>query len=134
MKRIVAILLLLSGYTAPAQTDKKQVAPKREVLTQVSQMPEFPGGVEALRKYLNANILYPKKAVYDGTEGIVVVRFVVSETGKLEDMEVIATVSKEVDEEALRVIKAMPEWTPGKNNVHLVAVQITLPINFELSD
>lgn len=128
------MLVLLGAYAAPAQTAGQQEEPKREVLTHVSEMPEFPGGVDSLYKYLSLNVIYPHKAIVEGTEGRVIMKFIVSETGALENIEVFRSVSKELDEEAIRVIKAMPKWKGGRENGKPVAVVMTLPVEFEISD
>ena len=98
----------------------------------VEQMPQFPGGEAAMQEYLAKNIKYPAIAAENGIEGVVVVRFVVSKTGEIQDVEVLAPVDRALDDEAKRVIRSMPKWIPGKQNGNNVAVYFTAPIRFKL--
>ncbi len=98
----------------------------------VEQMPQFPGGEAAMQEFLAKNIKYPAIAAENGIEGVVVVRFVVSKTGDIQDVEVLAPVDRALDDEAKRVIKSMPKWIPGKQNGNNVAVYFTAPIRFKL--
>lgn len=94
--------------------------------------PEYVGGMDALVKFLSENIKYPEKAKTDNVSGKVYVSFVISKTGKVKDAKVIKSVSSEIDAEALRVIKSMPDWTPGTKGGKKADVEMTLPINFQL--
>lgn len=96
-------------------------------------MPEYPGGQVALMRYIAQNVKYPKSAQENGTQGIVVVQFVVDADGSVTNAHVITSVDPYLDEEALRVIKSMPRWTPGKLNGKPVRVKYTTPIKFRLS-
>ena len=93
-------------------------------------MPEFKGGMDALIKYMGTNIKYPKETK---KEGVVHVSFIVDEKGNVTNAEVIKKVAPELDKEALRVVKIMPKWTPGKDKGKNVKVKMTLPISFKLS-
>ena len=95
-------------------------------------MPEFPGGKEAMMKYLAQNIVYPATAVEDTVEGKVIVGFVVSTEGEITEVEVNKGVRSDLDAEAVRVVKAMPRWKSGKQNGKPVNVRFTLPIKFTL--
>lgn len=103
-----------------------------EVFEMVEVAPEFPGGTEALYKYLAGNVKYPEKAKADGTEGRVIVSFVVEKDGSVTDAKVMRSVSDEVDAEALRVVQGMPKWTPGMQQGTPVRVHYNLPITFKL--
>ena len=103
-----------------------------EVFEMVEVAPEFPGGTEALYKYLAGNVKYPEKAKADGTEGRVLVSFVVEKDGSVTDAKVMRSVSDEVDAEALRVVQGMPKWTPGMQQGTPVRVHYNLPITFKL--
>lgn len=104
-----------------------------KVFTIVEEMPQFPGGGEAaLIKYLQSNIKYPAMARENGIEGIVYVTFVVDRDGKVKDAKILRGKGAGLDEEALRVVRSMPDWKPGKQNGRSVAVQYNLPVNFKL--
>ncbi|MGE5429216.1 MAG: energy transducer TonB [Methylococcaceae bacterium] len=100
--------------------------------TIVEQMPEFPGGEAALRKYLAQNIKYPRIATENGVQGKVFVSFVVDKNGSIGTVKVVRGVDSALDAEAVRVVKAMPHWIPGKQNGETVRVSYTIPINFVL--
>lgn len=104
-----------------------------KIFTIVEEMPQFPGGGEAaLLKYLQNNIKYPAMARENGIEGIVYVTFVVDKDGKVKDPKLLRGKEGGLSEEAMRVVKSMPDWKPGKQNGRAVAVQYNLPINFKL--
>lgn len=99
---------------------------------QLEQKPEFPDGNAGLGKYLSENIKYPKKAVKKNITGKVFVQFVIDKTGKVVDVTVPRGVDKSLDKEAVRVVKAMPNWKPGMKDGVPVKVRYTIPINFKL--
>ena len=104
-----------------------------DVFTIVDEMPEFPGGGQAaLLQYLAASIRYPRSARENGIQGRVVCNFIINKDGKVQDTEVIRSVSPDLDREALRVINAMPPWTPGKQKGKAVRVRYCIPIVFRL--
>ncbi|TPE45208.1 energy transducer TonB [Pontibacter mangrovi] len=100
--------------------------------TYVEQMPTFPGGEMEMMKYLGKNIRYPAAAQRAGVEGLVVLSFVVSKTGEISDIQVVKNLGAGTDEEAVRVVKTMPKWTPGKQNGRAVPVRYTLPVRFTI--
>lgn len=100
--------------------------------TFVEQMPEFQGGEEELMKFLKNNISYPQMAKESGIQGTVYVTFVVTSAGKVISASVLRGIGGGCDEEALRVVKMMPEWKSGKQNGQAVPVQFNLPIKFIL--
>lgn len=102
------------------------------VFVVVESMPQFPGGEPALFKYLNDNIKYPVIAQESGIQGRVICQFVVNRDGSIVDIEVVRSVDKSLDAEAVRVISRMPRWTPGKQRGKTVRVKYTLPVNFRL--
>lgn len=114
--------------------DLKVVEEKEEPLQFVEQMPEFPGGQEAMMKYLAANIRYPSIATEMGITGRVIVQFVVDKHGKINNVKVLRPLGGGCDEEAIRVIKAMPGWKPGRQNGKEVPVYFTLPVVFQLKE
>ncbi|MCQ2345228.1 MAG: energy transducer TonB [Paludibacteraceae bacterium] len=99
----------------------------------VEQMPEFPGGFEAMRQYLMDNVVYPESAKKDRVEGRVVCQFVVNTDGTITEVIVVRTSGDErLDAEAVRVIQSMPVWKPGKQRGKNVRVKYTMPVNFRL--
>ena len=96
------------------------------------ESPEYPGGMEALYKYLAENIHYPEQAKNDQIQGRVVISFVVEKDGGISDAKVVRGIGGGCDEEALRVVNAMPKWTPGKMRGEVVRVNFHLPITFKL--
>lgn len=104
------------------------------VATIVEEMPEFKGGVNQLFLYLNNNLVYPKAALKMGVSGTVYVNFTVAKDGSLENVNVIKEVDPLLDREAVRVVKSMPNWTPGKQKGKAVKVSYNLPIRFTLAD
>ena len=96
----------------------------------VDEMPEFPGGMQALSEFLQANVKYPDAAKQAGTSGRVTAQFVVDKDGTCQDFKVLRGVSPELDAEALRVLGLMPKWNPGKVDGQPVRVRYTVPITF----
>ena len=94
--------------------------------------PEFPGGMAELMKYLEKNLRYPQICKEQGVQGRVIVQFVVNTDSTITDVDVIKPVNPHLDEEAVRVVKAMPKWNPGKQRGEPVRVQLFLPITFRL--
>lgn len=103
-----------------------------QVFQVVEVDPEFPGGMEALTKYLSENIKYPEQAKKDKIQGKVYISFVVEKDGSVADAKVLRGIGGGCDEEALRVVNAMPKWTPGKQRNTPVRVQFNLPVVFKL--
>ena len=114
------------------QVTEEAVPQSKKVYESVEQMPEFPGGMEGLMRYLQQNVQYPPIAVQNNVQGRVILQFVIDETGQVGDVEVVRSVSEEVDAEAVRVVKSMPKFEPGRQNGEPVAVWYTLPIAFKM--
>lgn len=107
--------------------------PGRDDVFVISEVaPAYPGGVNAMMKYLQKSIKYPNEAKEKGIKGTVFVEFVVEKDGTVDDVLVKKGVNPLLDKEAVRVVNSMPKWTPGKQNGHLVAVRYTLPVKFDL--
>ena len=96
--------------------------------------PQFPGGEAALINFLNANIVYPPQAAQDKVEGKVVVQFTVKKTGKIDNVKVLRSVRKDLDDEAVRVVKMMPDFIPAKQNGEVTDMLYTIPVSFKLFD
>ena len=101
-------------------------------IAMVEQKPEFPGGEAAMYKWLGDNIVYPSAASEEGVQGRVVGEFVVGKDGSITNVRVVRPRHPALDKEALRVVKAMPKWVPGRNNGQPVKVTYTLPVTFKL--
>ncbi|MBO4943002.1 MAG: energy transducer TonB [Muribaculaceae bacterium] len=102
-------------------------------IAMVEQKPEFNGGEAAMYKWLSDNIVFPTIAAEEGVQGRVVVEFVVGKDGSISNVRVVRPRHPALDKEAVRVVKAMPAWIPGRNNGQPVKVTYTLPVNFKLN-
>jgi TonB family protein len=118
--------------TSKAMTQNKPVSQQEPVYTVVEQMPAFPGGNEALVNFMVNNVKYPENARKNGIQGTVYVTFVVEKDGSISNARVLRGVDKELDEEAVRVVNAMPKWKPGKEKGKAVKVQFNLPVAYRL--
>lgn len=101
-------------------------------IAMVEQKPQFPGGEAEMYKWLGANIVYPPAAAEEGVSGRVIVEFVVGKDGSITNVKVLRQRHPALDKEAVRVVKAMPKWIPGRNNGQPVKVTYTLPVTFKL--
>ena len=112
----------------------EKMAENKPVFFIVEEMPQYPGGEDALRKFINDAVEYPEVASEKGIQGRVYVTFVVSDNGEVKNVRLARGVAPSLDEEALRVISSMPKWKPGKQRGKSVNVSFTVPINFTLGD
>jgi TonB family protein len=103
-----------------------------EVYSIVEEMPVYPGGEEALFKFIGDNIRYPEEAKAAKVQGIVYLSFVVNKKGKVRDITVIRGIGSGCDEAAIEMARAMPNWTPGRQRGKNVNVQYNLPVRFSL--
>ena len=110
------------------EVDEEEV----KIFTVVENDPEFPGGMDALYKYLAENIKYPQLARDNGITGKVYVTFVVERDGSIANPRILRDIGGGCGAEAIRVVKSMPKWTPGKQRGKAVRVQFNLPVNFNL--
>lgn len=123
MKTILSIILLIPLTLFSQETTKT-----------IDKNANFPGGMNALREYLMDNIEYPEISMLLGEQGTVIVEFVVNKDGSIEQTKVLKGVSKEIDEEALRVVNKMPNWEPAVVEGNLVRARCKIPINFMFID
>ncbi len=112
---------------APPSEEPKPLS--EEILVFAEQMPEFPGDLNA---YLSKNLIYPSDAKENGIQGKVIVQFTIGSDGNIYDVKALRPTYPSLDKEAMRVVKSMPKWKPGKQNGKAVAVRYTLPITFSL--
>lgn len=105
---------------------------EEQVFTVVEEMPEYPGGMSEFMKFIAQNIKYPADALQGKVEGRVIARFVVCKDGSISDIEIMRSVSPSLDAEAVRVLKLMPKWKPGRQRGRAVPVKFTVPVTFRL--
>ena len=105
---------------------------REEVFRAVEQMPQFPGGDGELMKFLRDNIVYPAMAQENNVQGKVIVQFVVTKTGDIGEVKVVKSVDRDLDNEAVRLVKKLPKFIPGRMNGQAVNVWYTLPVQFKL--
>ena len=117
-------------YT-PVEVEEEEVE-EQQIFQVVEEMPEFPGGMGECMKFLGKNIKYPTISQENGVQGRVIVQFVVNSDGTIVDPVVVRGVDPYLDKEALRVIKTMPKWKPGKQRGKAVRVKFTVPVMFKL--
>jgi len=140
---LITMILLLSFNLKGAITEslplmenkgtKTIVQQNDSIFNLVEDTPEFPGGEEARMKYMMENLKYPEAAKKGKVQGTVYVSYVVEKDGSITNCKVFKGISKELDEEALRVISNMPKWKPGKQKGETVRVAFTVPIKFALN-
>ncbi len=114
------------------KVEEEEEVAEEPIFTVVESEPEFPGGMEALYKYLAQNIKYPQLARENGITGKVYVTFVVEKDGSIANPRILRDIGGGCGAEAIRVVKAMPKWSPGKQRGKAVRVQFNLPVNFNL--
>jgi protein TonB len=125
---VLAILFTINT-TAMAQNKKTS---NDKVFEKVEDMPEFPGGEQAMMDFVSKNVVYPKEAQEKGISGRVMVSFIVEKDGSVNEVKIVRGIGGGCDEEAVRVVKAMPKWKPGKEKGKPVRVSYMMPIFFKL--
>ena len=140
MKKIICALVFVFmslssiqcyGYEKEIKDEKS--SEEIFVANKIDRMPEYPGGIPGLTKYLSENIKYPKTALEDSISGRVIISFIVEKNGSVSNIEVAKSVHPTLDEEAVRVVKNMPKWSPGIQSKKPVRVRFQLPVNFKLN-
>lgn len=121
---------VIEEYVAP-EVDEEDIQDV-EVFMVVEEMPDFPGGIAKLGEYLAKSIKYPQMARESGIQGRVYINFIVEPDGHVSNVKVMRGIGGGCDEEAVRVVKAMPKWKPGKQRGKAVRVSYNLPVNFQL--
>ena len=119
-------------YIAPVVEEEEEYE-EQQIFQVVEDPPGFPGGDEARMRYLQDNIRYPAIAREAGIQGTIFISFVVERDGSITDVQVLRGIGGGCDEEAIRVVRNMPRWTPGKQRGRPVRVQFTMPIRFTLA-
>jgi protein TonB len=131
MKNITITLLYILGCTSISYGQDSN-STEQEPLFFVEQMPEFIGGDDALMAFLQKNIKYPAKALKNNIQGVVMINFVVHTDGSIRKVNVTKGIGGGCDEEALRVVKKMPKWKPGRQGGKNVPVYFDIPVNFKI--
>ena len=124
---LMMLVLLFSFMTSTAQTKKNDME-----YCIVEMMPQYPGGLAAMLKYIRENIKYPEQAMKERIQGRVTVSFIVEKDGSISNVKAVRSVHPLLDKEAVRMVKSMPKWSPGKNNGKPVRVRFNLPVMFKL--
>jgi TonB family protein len=136
MKKILFLIITLLTFEltfSQSHTKTENQKVKAGFGVTVVQTPaQYPGGPDSLFNYLSNNLKYPRHAKLSGVYGRVYVGFLVDKTGKLKNFRILSGVTDELNDEALRVVKAMPDWTPGTRAGENIDVQYVLPIDFVL--
>ena len=137
---LVLLVIVFAPAGANAQNKKvnkaqthKDTTTDDKVYEMCEQMPTYKGGEEAMMRFLSQVTRYPQRAQEFGIQGCVVVGFIVEKDGSLSDFKFIQRVDPELDDEALKTVKAMPKWNPGKHNGKNVRVRHSVPVGFKLT-
>ena len=134
MKKILTILIALSLYQFSYAMDFPPDSVKKEMVYDMpEQMPQFPGGADAMEQFIATNLKYPQAAIDKKIQGKVYVQFIIEKDGTISEVKVRRGVHPLLDNEAMRVIKMMPNWKPGSMRGKTVRVRYTLPITFSLT-
>ncbi len=133
---LVGIMLIVATACSDKKseiTSKSYISPdKEDIFMSVEEAPEFPGGVAKMYEYLGSELVYPREAKENSIEGRVFVKFVVNKEGEVGDFEILKGIGSGCEDEAIRVLKSMPSWNPGKQDGKPVNVYFTMPILFKL--
>ncbi|HYG15811.1 MAG TPA: energy transducer TonB [Bacteroidia bacterium] len=139
MKKLLSLILFITPLFLSAQTDSTKMAAdsaaEDTAIAQYSEvLPEYPGGQEAMAKFISKKLKYPKKARKDGIEGKVIVQFVIERDGTTSNHTIVRDIGYGCGEEVVRIIKKMPKWKPGMQKGEAVRVKMVLPVNFKITD
>lgn len=120
------------GYGVRYIPVQEELVEENTVYEVVEEMPEFPGGINKLLQFINDNMKYPTKAQTEGMQGKVIVQFIIDEDGYIIEPNIVRSVESSLDNEALRLIKMLPQWKPGTLKGKAVKVKYTVPVAFKL--
>ena len=127
----LSVLALLLMVNTNAMAQSKKIA-NDKVLEKAEVMPQFPGGDQAMMKFVSENVQYPEEAKEKEISGRVLVGFIVEKDGSVNEVKIVRGIGGGCDEEAVRVVKAMPKWKPGKQDGKTVRVSYTMPFFFKM--
>ncbi len=131
--KVSKISAISANKESVAEMRTSAPASDNKVFTAVEKPAEFPGGIEAMMKWLQYNVKYPKEAEKAGEQGKAVIKFTVNKDGSISNATIIKSVSPSIDKEALRIVTSMPKWKPAENGGKKVACWYTLPVSFRLA-
>ena len=129
---VISVSAMASGQVRLAHVN--DTTKRTEVFIDYEQPPQFRGGNAALMKYLQDNVKYPPQAIRDNVQGRVVVQMLIDSLGYVGDVKVVRSVREDLDQEAVRVVKSLPRFSPGRQFGKCVNVRYTLPVTFKLKD
>ena len=133
MKKIIfGIVIVLFAFGSSNVLIAQTPVEVEEPLQVVEEMPQFPGGQDKMNSFLAKNIVYPVTAINANKQGIVYVKFIVEKDGKLDNFQVVRGVSPDLDSTALKAVKEMPQWNPGKQGGKYVRIFVVVPVSFNL--
>lgn len=124
--RVFFLIVTFLGLTIFTQAQSKDV-----IYTVVDQMPQFQGGPEGLGSFIRSNLSYPREALDNKIQGVVVASFIVEKDGSVSNIEIIKGIGYGCDQEVIRLIRLMPKWTPGKKDNANVRVKLNIPVEFK---
>ena len=130
----VLLVVCMAFQSVKAQESKENATQDGAVLVTVEEYPKFPGGKIAFEEFLSQNVQYPEAARTEKLQGLVIVAVIVEIDGSFSDVKVVRNVEPSLDEEAIRVVKIMPNWIPAKHEGKEVRVQYYVPVEFALSE
>ena len=133
---VLLLPVVVRRQTAPRAKPiiKRPKKEDNEIYESAEHMPTYPGGVDALKKFIDEHMHYPQEALADGVEGIVQVSFIVEKDGSTTDFEVLDEHHPALEAEAVRILQQMPKWNPAKQNGVKVRVEYVVPVKFNLSN
>ena len=132
MKKL--FLMLSLAFFAMNIANAQKVSESNEVFDSVDKTPEFPGGIPAMFEFIGHTLKYPSPAKRAKVQGKVFVKMIVEKDGSINDAAIVKGIGFGCDEEVIRVVKAMPKWTPGQKDNAIVRTSFTLPVNFVLDN
>jgi periplasmic protein TonB len=130
----LSILLILLFATPACALAQNEVVGTKSTIGALDEKPSYPGGLQAMMNFISENTVYPEAAIKKSIQGKVVVKFVIDTIGKVSNASIVISVDPLLDSEAVRVVRLMDGWSPGRMKNKKVPVFYTLPINFKLPD
>ncbi|MPM05944.1 hypothetical protein SDC9_52239 [bioreactor metagenome] len=131
---LFALLVMVFAFSLNVNAQEKKSDNSDVVFTVVENEAEFPGGIEAMNRFMAENIKYPTLAKQKNIEGKVIISFIVEKNGTLSDIRTIKDIGEGCGDEGVRIVKLMPKWKPAKQKGQPVRQQFLLPISFVLTN